>query len=340
MKNVLVLGAGGFIGNHMVTRLKDLGYWVRGVDIHEPKYSKSKADEFVYGDLTDFSLMKRVVAFTGTAGNFYSSIAEKFHDSFDEIYNFAADMGGAEYVFSGNNDANIMSNSALININLVKAQNELNLKINKNKTVLFYASSACVYPEDSESYNYSESMAYPANPDSEYGWEKLFAERLYMASEKNYGIPIRIARFHNVYGPLGTFYGGKEKAPAALCRKVAKSSQRDTIQIIGNGEQTRSFLYIDDCIDGVQLLMESTFNWPINIGSDFSVSINFLADQIIKISGKNIVKEYVDGPVGVLNRNSNSSLAKVVLGWEPKVPLNEGLFRTYKWINSVIQEID
>ncbi len=333
-KTALVFGAGGFIGSHMVKRLKQENYWVRGVDLKYPEFEKSHADEFIVRDLSDYENVEKVIQFKGYAGNFYYNVFPKFIDSFDEIYQFAADMGGAGYIFTGDNDANIMENSGLINLNLLRAQNKLNIKKNINKTKIFYSSSACIYPshiQESENNNgLKEADAYPANPDSEYGWEKLFSERLFLSFNKNYNIPIAIARYHNIYGPGGTWQGGKEKAPAAICRKVIQA--KDTVEVWGNGKQTRSFLYIDDCIDATRKLMQSNFTGPINIGSEEMVSINELVDIACSIENKKIIKKHVVGPVGVRGRNSNNDLIRSELNWDYKTSLRDGIKKTYDWI--------
>ena len=271
MKKALVLGAGGFIGNSLVSRLKKEGYWVRGVDLKLPEFSESEADEFIsgnVGDLRSQSNCARVVRFDGKQGNFYKNVPEQYKETFDEIYQLAADMGGAGFIFTGDNDADIMHNSATINLNILNAVKQLNEYKGTNTTKIFYSSSACMYPEhnqlDPDNPNCEESSAYPADPDSEYGWEKLFSERLFLAYNRNYNIPIRIARFHNIFGPLGTWDGGREKAPAAICRKVIQTDGE--IEIWGDGSQTRSFLYIDECVEGVRRLMESDFSEPVNIG--------------------------------------------------------------------------
>lgn len=342
MKTALVLGAGGFIGSHMVRRLKSEGYWVRGVDLKLPEFSKTEADDFLIFDLRH----KDVMAMCCTL-----NYGKPFETSRlpDEIYNFACMMGGAGFIFTGENDADIMT-SAMINLNLVTF-----LSAFKESTKVFYSSSACMYPQEKQESNHdfnsfssglSESDAYPANPDSEYGWEKLFSERLYLAYARNYGLNVRIARFHNIYGPEGTYKGGKEKAPAAMCRKVATINPSDysafdepgpEIEVWGDGLQTRSFLYIDDCIDAVRLLMESDFKEPINIGSEEMVSINALAQMAIDISGKQIeIKNVPSNALGVRGRNSDNTLIRKVLGWEPKYSLRQGLEITYKWINEQI----
>ena len=325
-KTALVLGAGGFIGNHMVKKLKAEGYWVRGVDIKEPEFSKTESDDWITGDLRDMSLVSCVMY-----APFQSSIDDK-ENAFDIIYQFAADMGGAGYIFSGDHDADVMHNSATINLNVVEQARIMNVK------KIFYSSSACMYPaynqEDPNNPDCSESSAYPAAPDSEYGWEKLFSERLYLAYSRNYGMQIRIARFHNIYGPEGTWDGGKEKAPAAICRKVALST--GSIEIWGDGNQTRSFLYIDECIEGIQRLIESDFEGPVNIGSDEMVTINQLVDIASEISNKKIEKLYIKGPLGVRGRNSDNKLIYEKLGWKPDYSLKKGIEKTYQWISAQI----
>ena len=313
----LVLGAGGFIGNHLVSRLKKEGYNVHGIDLKYPEFCESACDEFIVGDLRDFNFCKQHIT-----------------DGFNEVYQLAADMGGAGYIFTGDNDFNVMHNSALINLNV--SQLVIENKIQK----IFYSSSACIYPKhhqlDPDNPRCDEASAYPADPDSEYGWEKLFSERLYLAANKNYNIQVRIARFHNVYGPLGVYNNNKEKAPAALCRKVAEAKNNDFIEIWGSGNQTRSFLYIDDCLDGIRNLMKSDFAEPVNIGSEEKISLNDFAKLIIKISGKDIQIRNVDGPVGVNGRSSHNDLVKNAISWEPKLTLEEGINKTYHWINSQI----
>jgi len=318
----LVLGAGGFIGNHLVNRLKREGYWVRGVDLKYPEFQeKSQADEFVIQDLSR--------QYNGSQKYVYSQDIYSKHVFFDEVYQLAADMGGAGYIFSGENDANVMTNSALINLNACK---EL---VNSNSKI-FYSSSACMYPaynqEDPNNPNCKESSAYPAAPDSEYGWEKLFSERLYMAYARNHGLDVRIARFHNIFGPMGTWKGGKEKAPAAICRKVLEAKDGGEIEIWGDGEQTRSFLYIDECIEGIRRLMESDFTGPVNIGSDEMVTINELVDLACAVEGKTLIKKHIPGPLGVRGRNSDNNLIKEKLGWAPNYPLSKGIEKTYAWI--------
>lgn len=334
-KTALVLGAGGFIGNHMVNRLKEEGYWVRGVDIKPPEYQeKSAADHFVIRDLRDPVNVQELVGWAGSNRGPHQTWARQFDLPFDEIYQFAADMGGAGYIFSGENDANVMHNSATINLNVLDAVRDMNESYGVNKTKIFYSSSACMYPshnqEDPNNPNCEESSAYPANPDSEYGWEKLFSERLYFAYNRNYAIPVRVARFHNIYGPLGTWRGGKEKAPAAICRKVIEGKTH--VEIWGDGEQTRSFLYIDDCIDAVRELMKSDFMGPVNIGSEEMVTINRLVDYALDIGKKNLEKVHIPGPLGVRGRNSDNRLIEEKLGWKPKYNLRSGLEKTYDWI--------
>ena len=330
MKTALVLGAGGFIGSHLVKRLKSEGYWVRGVDVKHPEYQNTFADEFLLYDLKDtnnVNAVMRLDAINNIPLPFkYLPPAFSSQISFDEVYQLAADMGGAGYIFTGENDANIMHNSAMINLNVAQQA------VNNNVKKLFYSSSACVYT----AINCTEDSVYPANPDSEYGWEKLFSERLYASYNRNYGLDVRIARFHNIFGPEGTYTGGKEKAPAAICRKVAEAYDDGEIEIWGNGFQTRSFLYIDECLDGIRRLMDSNYTEPINIGSDEMISIGDLANTIINISGKNLSLKFVDGPRGVAGRNSNNDLIKSVLGWAPSTPLRDGLVKTYDWIANQI----
>ena len=337
-KTALVLGAGGFIGSHMVKRLKKDGYWVRGVDLKYPEFSKTEADEFITRDLRDPESMRRVIRTTGINGGFHAQIVDKFLEPFDEIYQFAADMGGAGYIFTGENDADIMHNSASINLNLLDQQLQWNQYKGTNHTKIFYSSSACMYPEhnqlDPNNPNCREDSAYPAAPDSEYGWEKLFSERLYLAYNRNHGIPVRIARYHNIFGPEGTWDGGREKAPAAICRKVAAvPPSGGSIEVWGDGLQTRSFLYIDECIEATRRLMESDFRGPVNIGSEEMVSINELVDTAAKVSHKVVTKVYnLNAPTGVRGRNSNNDLIRKELGWDYKMTLEEGIRRTYFWI--------
>lgn len=329
-KHAVVLGAGGFIGNHLVNRLKQEDYWVRGVDLKYPEYSETQADEFIIGDLRDSEVVSRVL---------FSPIQNRLAvdgNSFDEVYQLAADMGGAGYIFSGEHDADVMHNSATINLNVAEIASEFGIK------KVFYSSSACMYPEhnqlDPDNPNCEESSAYPANPDSEYGWEKLFSERLFLAYQRNRGLEVRIARFHNIFGPLGTWQGGREKAPAAICRKVATAKDGEEIEVWGDGEQTRSFLYVDECVEGVRRLMESNFSGPVNIGSEEMVTINQLVDKVAKIAGKNIVKKHIDGPLGVRGRNSDNKLIYEKLNWKPSQPLDSGLAETYKWISEQISK--
>ena len=341
MKTALVLGAGGFIGSHMVKRLRKDGYWVRGVDLKSPEYSTTEANEFVIGDLRDVDFVRRVLQYKGQLGNFYNEIPYKMIEPFDEIYQFAADMGGAGFVFSGDNDADIMHNSVLINLNVLEEQRKLNDSCDSNKTKIFYSSSACMYPEhnqlDPDNPDCREESAYPADPDSEYGWEKLFSERLYFAYNRNYNIPVRVARYHNIFGPEGTWKGGREKAPAAICRKVAYAGLADTIEVWGDGKQTRSFLYIDECIEATRRLMDSDFIGPVNIGSEEMVSINELVRITAKVAQKSIGRDYVDGPLGVRGRNSNNDLIREKLDWDYSQSLEEGIRKTYNWINKFVE---
>lgn len=339
MKTALVLGCSGLIGSHMVNRLKQEGYWVRGVDIREPEFHVDQSDDFVLGDLRDKNFVSLVM--------FAPDQKSMEYGGFDEVYQLAADMGGAGYIFTGDHDADVMHNSALINLNVC-------FSAAKNSKV-FYSSSACIYPreiqQESNNTGLKESSAWPANPDSDYGVEKIFSERLYLAYHRNYGMDIRIARFHNVYGPNSPFDNIRAKAPAAICRKVLKQDTVSAdyieswngdrldgvIEIWGDGEQTRSFLYIEDCIDAVRLLMQSDFKEPINIGSEEMVTVNQLADIAIELSGKKIEKYYdLTKPQGVRGRNSNNDLIREKLGWEPKYTLRQGLEITYKWINEQI----
>ena len=337
-KTALVLGAGGFIGSHMVKRLREEGYWVRGVDLKKPEYGESRANEFVHGDLRDVSFVRRVLGFKGYLGNFYASVPEKYIEPFDEIYQFAADMGGAGFVFTGENDAAIMHNSVSINLNVLEEQRKLNDRYGVNRTKIFYSGSACMYPEhnqlDPDNPDCREESAYPADPDSEYGWEKLFSERLYFAYNRNYGMPVRVARYHNIFGPEGTWQGGREKAPAAICRKVANLAPLGgSIEVWGDGLQTRSFLYIDECIEATRRLMDSDFIGPVNIGSEEMVTINELVDTAARVSGKTVEKIYkLDAPTGVRGRNSNNDLIREKLGWDYSQSLEEGIRKTYTWI--------
>jgi len=345
-KTALVLGAGGFIGSHMVKKLRAEGYWVRGVDLKRPEFSETEAHEFVQGDLRDLNTVRRCIRFAGYRGNYYHSILDKFVEPFDEIYQFAADMGGAGFVFTGENDANIMHNSVQINLNVLEAQKQLNDMKEVNKTKIFYSGSACMYPEhnqlDPENPDCREESAYPANPDSEYGWEKLFSERLYFAYHRNYGIPVRVARYHNIFGPEGTWQGGREKAPAAICRKVAELPEEGgTVEVWGDGLQTRSFLFVDECVEATRRLMDSDFIGPVNIGSEEMVTINQLVDTAAKVAGKTVEKQHkLDAPLGVRGRNSNNDLIREKLGWDYSQTLEEGIRKTYHWIESqmLIQE--
>jgi nucleoside-diphosphate-sugar epimerase len=342
-KTALVLGAGGFIGSHMVKRLRSEGYWVRGVDLKIPEYSESEAHEFITGDLRDLSFVERTVQYKGPYCNFYNFVPSKYIETFDEIYQFAADMGGAGFVFTGENDADIMHNSATINLNVLESQRKLNDFKGTNKTKIFYSGSACMYPEhnqlDPDNPDCREESAYPANPDSEYGWEKLFSERLFFAYSRNYGIPVRVARYHNIFGPEGTWEGGREKAPAAICRKVAYlPEQGGTIEVWGDGLQTRSFLYIDECIEATRRMMDSDFQGPVNIGSEEMVTINQLVDTAAKVAGKNVEKNHIDGPLGVRGRNSNNDLIREKLGWDYSQTLEEGIRKTYNWIETQINK--
>ena len=337
-KTALVLGAGGFIGSHMVKRLRKEGYWVRGVDLKYPEFSKTEANEFVCMDLRDVEVVRRVIRFGGYTGNFYSQIVDKFLEPFDEIYQFAADMGGAGFIFTGENDADIMHNSASINLNLLEEQKKWNKDKKTNHTKIFNSSSACMYPEhnqlDPNNPDCREISAYPANPDSEYGWEKLFSERLYLTYNRNYGIPVRVARYHNIFGPEGTWDGGREKAPAAICRKVAQLSQNGgTIEVWGDGLQTRSFLFIDECIEATWRLMQSDFLGPVNIGSEEMVTINQLVETAAKVANKKVEKNHIlDAPLGVRGRNSNNDLVREKLGWDYSQSLEDGIRKTYEWI--------
>jgi nucleoside-diphosphate-sugar epimerase len=317
LKRALVLGAGGFIASHLVKRLKSEGFWVRGADLKRPEYSETAADEFVVGDLRDPDVVTKVV------------------DGVEDVYQLAADMGGAGYIFTGEHDAAVMHNSALINLNTLELGTQARVKR------FFYSSSACVYPEfnqmDPLNPICSESSAYPAAPDSEYGWEKLFSERLYLSYMRNHEITVRVARFHNIFGPDGTWDGGKEKAPAALCRKVAQAPEGGEIEIWGDGLQTRSFLFVDECIEGVRRLMESDFTGPVNIGSEEMVTINQLAELVMQAAGKKLSIRHIKGPLGVRGRNSDNKLILDKLGWCPSRPLSEGLEKTYSWVANQVE---
>lgn len=322
MKTALVLGAGGFIGGHLVTRLKNEGYWVRGVDIKKHEYNKTDVDEFFVLDLRHESSVSTAFTLNGV------------DSTFDEVYQLAADMGGAGYIFTGEHDADVMHNSAMINLNVANQA----IKYTKMPKV-FYSSSACMYPEynqlDPNNPNCSEASAYPAAPDSEYGWEKLFSERLYLAYNRNYGLPIRIGRFHNIFGPYGSWNNGKEKAPAAVCRKVAENET--SIEIWGDGEQTRSFLYVDECVEAILRFMQSDFNGPMNIGSDEMVSINQLASMVMQVANKNLSIINKPGPQGVRGRNSDNTLIFEKLNWKPSEPLIKGIEQTYTWIKNQVE---
>ncbi len=319
MKNAVVSGVGGFIGGHLANRLKREGYWVRGVDLKHNPWQGLEVDDFVIGDLRDPNVVNSVI-----------------DEDFDEVYQLAADMGGAGYVFTGEHDADIMHNSALINLNV--GYRAVEMKVKK----VFYSSSACMYPEynqmDPENPKTAEESAYPAQPDSEYGWEKLFSERMFLAFQRNYGLEVRIARFHNIFGPYGSWKDGKEKAPAAFCRKVAETPDGGEIEMWGDGNQTRSFLYIDECLEGVRRLMNSDFSGPVNIGSEEMVTINQLAEIIMDIAGKKLTIKHIDGPLGVRGRSSDNRLIKEKLGWAPSEPLRVGLEKTYKWIKEQVDK--
>lgn len=314
MKKIAVLGGGGFIGNHLIKRLKQNTVSVVAVDMKYPEFDRSLADEFIIGDLRNQKFVKKILS-----------------TYFDEVYQLAADMGGAGYIFTGENDADILHNSAQININVAEC-------LKNTKTKVFYSSSACIYPEenqlDAQNPNCAEDSAFPANPDSEYGWEKLFSERLYLSYQRNYGLDVRIARFHNIFGPLGAFDGGREKAPAAIARKVAGAKEGETIEVWGSGNQTRSFLYIDECLEGIFRLMESDIKIPINIGSAEMVTINELTTMTIAISGKKLTIKNIDGPVGVNGRCSDNRLIANTLHWQPDFPLQKGIEILYNWVHS------
>jgi len=318
MKSALVCGAGGFIGGHLVRRLKRDGVWVRGVDIRPPQFAATLADEYVIADLRDQVACRDIT-----------------DRHFDEVYQLAADMGGAGYIFTGDHDAGVMHNSATINLNVIEACRQRGIRR------IFYASSACIYPahnqEDPNNPNCAEDSAYPAAPDSEYGWEKLFSERLYLAYHRNHGMECRIARYHNVFGPEGAWDGGREKAPAAICRKIAQSRPGEAIEIWGDGLQTRSFLYVDECVEGTIRLMRSAFAEPVNIGSDQMVTINGLVEMVATLAGKQVSTRHIPGPTGVRGRNSDNRLIAQRLGWAPSQLLEVGLTKTYQWIARQVQ---
>jgi nucleoside-diphosphate-sugar epimerase len=313
-----VCGAGGFIGSHLVRRLVREGFWVRGADLKFPEFSETPANDFAVGDLRDPSFCREIL-----------------DRRFDEVFQLAADMGGAGYIFTGEHDADVMHNSATINLNVLEASRKRNVQR------IFYSSSACIYPvynqEDPDNPNCREDSAYPAAPDSEYGWEKLFSERLYLAYQRNYGMPVRVVRYHNVFGPEGTWRGGREKAPAALCRKVAEASPDGTIEIWGDGKQTRSFLYIDECLEGSLRLMRSDFSGPVNVGSDEMITIDGLARLVMKVADKPLSIRKVPGPTGVRGRNSDNHLIRERLGWAPSQPFEEGVAATYRWIDQQVR---
>lgn len=320
MKKSLVCGAGGFIGSHLVKRLKRENFWVRGVDLKYPEFAETEADDFVIADLRDPQLCRSIV-----------------DQQFDEVYQLAADMGGAGFVFTGENDADIMHNSGMINLNMLEACYRRNVKR------IFYSSSACVYPEynqmEPDNPNCAEDSVYPAEPDSEYGWEKLFSERLYLSFHRNYNMEVRITRYHNIFGPEGAWCDGREKAPAAICRKVAEAPDEGEMEIWGDGKQTRSFLYIDECLEGTTRLMRSDWTGPVNIGSDEMVTINQLAEMAMEIAGKKLTKKHIPGPLGVRGRNSDNRLIHEKLGWKPTKPLKDGLAKTYAWIEEQVQKV-
>src|SRR6266542_1149152 len=317
-KAALVCGAGGFIGHHLVKRLKREGFWVRGADLKFPRFSETEAHDFMIGDLRDPYFVRKAI-----------------DRRFDEIYQLAADMGGAVYIFTGEHDADVMHNSSDLNLNIVHAA------YTRNNKRIFYSSSACMYPEynqlDPDNPNCAEATAYPAAPDSEYGWEKLFSERLYLAYGRNHAMEVRIARYHNIFGPEGSWNDGKEKAPAAVCRKVAMAPNGGEIEIWGDGQQTRSFLYIDECLEGTLRLMRSEFRGPVNIGSDEMVTVDQLVDIVAGIAGKKLIKHHIDGPTGVRGRNSDNRLIREKLSWSPSTVLVEGLRPTYEWVSGQVE---
>jgi len=317
-KTALVCGAGGFIGSHLARRLKEEGFWVRGADLKTPDFSPTAADDFVIADLRERGSWEKILDVP-----------------FDEVYQLAADMGGAGYIFTGENDSHVMHNSAMINLHMA------DLGVKRGVKKVFYSSSACIYPkynqEDPRNPKCEESTAYPAAPDSEYGWEKLFSERLYLAFARNNGLDVRVARFHNIFGPEGTWRGGREKSPAALCRKVAEQPDGGEIEVWGDGKQTRSFLYIDECIEAVRRLMNSSFSGPVNIGSEEMVTINQMTAMIMKIAGKKLTSKHVPGPLGVRGRNSDNRLIFEKLNWQPSMRLEDGLAKTYAWIATQLE---
>ena len=319
MKESLVCGAGGFIGSHLVKRLKKEGFWVRGVDLKHPEFGETAVNDFVIGDLRDPRICRNVT-----------------DKPFDEVFQLAADMGGAGFLFAGEHDFEVMYNSAMINLNMVEACCKAGVK------QIFYSSSACVYPEynqmGADNPKCSEDSTYPAAPDSEYGWEKLFGERMYLAYYRNNGLEVRIARLHNIFGPDGTWKGGREKAPAAFCRKVAEAPDGGEIEMWGDGKQTRSFLYIDECLEGVRRLMDSDFTGPVNIGSEEMITINGLAEMVMNIACKKLTIKHIEGPLGVRGRNSDNKLIYEKLGWKPTRPLKEGLEKTYRWIEDQVKK--
>ena len=318
MKIALVCGAGGFIGSHMVRRLKAEGFWVRGVDLKYPEFGETEADDFLIGDLRDIDTCHQVV-----------------DRKFDEVYQFAADMGGAGFVFTGENDADIMHNSGMINLNILDVCHKRNVKR------IFYSSSACIYPEynqiDPDNPNCAEDSAYPAKPDSDYGWEKLFSEHLYLAYQRNHGMEVRIARYHNIFGPEGSWNGGREKAPAAICRKVVMAENEGEIEIWGDGKQTRSFLFVDECLEGTLRLTRSDWTGPVNIGSDEMITIDNLVQMATEIGGKKLAIKHIPGPLGVRGRNSDNRLIYKKLDWKPTMPLRKGMEKTYAWIEAQVK---
>jgi nucleoside-diphosphate-sugar epimerase len=318
-KTALVCGAGGFIGSHLAIRLKKEGFWVRGVDLKYPDFAPTVTDDFVIGDLRNQIVVQNIL-----------------DRPFDEVYQLAADMGGAGYIFTGEHDADVMHNSAQINLNMAYYGVKAGIK------KIFYSSSACIYPEynqmDPDNPKCSEDSAYPAAPDSEYGWEKLFSERLFLSFKRNYGLDVNIARFHNIFGPEGTWTDGREKAPAAMCRKVAETPDNGEIEMWGDGKQTRSFLYIDECLDGMRRLMDSDFAGPVNIGSEEMVTINQLAEMAMDIAGKKLTIKHIPGPLGVRGRNSDNNLIEKKIGWKPSKPLKDGMIKTYKWIEQQVKD--